>query len=371
MSTEIRFLQMLEDDLREAAAREREPRVDVTGAPRRLPRRGRTWATVAAAALVVLVIAGAIGFLAQGGLRQQRAASTIGGSGTAAPPVKAGEQNLGAAHGTAPGFAVPSPAPVPGTSTDQGVAFGAAATSNGRASLAGPQAPQSDLSKIVRDGRIGVEVPNGQFTKNVAAVTRIAVRHGGIVLSSSTQNDTSGTFTLRVPAKTFDQVMLQLRALGTVEGARVLYQDTTGQDVTAQFVDLKARLSILRGTKARLVSLQSKATTVNEILALGAKIDDVQLQIEKIQGSLNVIDAQVAESTVRVELREQDAQAPSGTEPPERPSLGSAWDRAVQGFLRVVGAVIVGLGYLIPIGIVALGIWLVVMAVRRRRRAAS
>lgn len=369
MNTEIRFLQVLEDDLREAAARERTPRGDISGAPRRLPRRGRTWTTVAAA-LVVLVIAGAIGFLAQGGSRQQRHASTGAASGTAAPGVSEGKApDRPASLG---GLAVPSPAPAPVGVNDQGVAFGSAESASGRgAAAAVPQAPQSDLSKIVRDGRIGVEIPNGQFTKNVAAVTRIAVRHGGIVLSSSTQNDTSGTFTLRVPAKTFDQVMLQLRALGAVEGARILYQDSTGQDVTAQFVDLKARLSILRGTKARLLSLQSKATTVSEILSLGSKIDDVQLQIERIQGSLNVIDAQVAESTVRVELREQDAQAPQGTEPVERPSLGSAWDHAVQGFLRVVGAVIVGLGYLIPIGVVALGIWLVVTAVRRRRRAAS
>ena len=43
----------------------------------------------------------------------------------------------------------------------------------------------------------------------------------------------------------------------------------------------------------------------------------------------------------------------------------------MQGFLRVVGAVVVGLGYLIPLGAVALVAWGVVRLVRRRDRAAS
>ena len=55
----------------------------------------------------------------------------------------------------------------------------------------------------------------------------------------------------------------------------------------------------------------------------------------------------------------------------KQPSLGSAWSRSLQGFLRVIGAVIVGLGYLIPLALIALGVWFAVTLVRRRRRAAS
>ena len=55
----------------------------------------------------------------------------------------------------------------------------------------------------------------------------------------------------------------------------------------------------------------------------------------------------------------------------DNPSLSSAWDHALQGFLRVLGAVIVGLGYLIPLALIGGAIWGVVTLVRKRRRAAS
>ena len=57
------------------------------------------------------------------------------------------------------------------------------------------------------------------------------------MLSSSTQNGQAGQFTLRIPAKRFDLAMDQLRALGTVKTDQV-----TGEDVTAEFIDLQARL---------------------------------------------------------------------------------------------------------------------------------
>jgi uncharacterized protein DUF4349 len=95
----------------------------------------------------------------------------------------------------------------------------------------------------------------------------------------------------------------------------------------------------------------------------------VELQIEQIQGQLNFIENQVAEATVRVDLHEKDAAQELQTTHVENPSLGGAWDRAIQGFLNVVAAVVVGLGYLIPLGLLALAVWSVTRAVRRRREA--
>ena len=383
MNTEIRFLQQLEDDLRDAASREHAAAAahPMSAAPRRLPRRGRTWSAVAAAFVAILVLAGSIGFLAQNGGVSPRAAREPGtavgiGSGTTAPEapgvpapavpaIGVGQVVSGAAASPAPGetsFADAHTADQLGGATGAGSVKGAATD-------ASANAPQTDLSKIIRDGKIGIQVADQSFTENTAAITRIAQRAKGTVMDVSTQNESSGTFTLRIPSRNFDEVMLQLRALGTAEGASILYTEATGKDVTANFIDLQARLSILQGTKARLVDLQSKATTTSQILYLGNQIDQVQLQIEQIQGQLNVIRNQVAESTVTVELREENA--PESTSAADRPSLGSAWDYAVQGFMRVLGAVIVGLGYVIPVAVIGLAISAVVMLVRKRRRGAS
>ena len=80
MNSDIQFLQLLEDDLLAAAEAEMAAEVDgeldaeeaaaagdgrAGSTPRRLPRRGRNWGGVAAAVVILLVLAGGVGFLTQ------------------------------------------------------------------------------------------------------------------------------------------------------------------------------------------------------------------------------------------------------------------------------------------------------------------
>jgi hypothetical protein len=225
---------------------------------------------------------------------------------------------------------------------------------------------QGDLSKIVRDGRIAIVVPDGDFDTSLTTVSRIATSLGGFVLTSTTRDQSTGTFTLRIPAKKFDVAMERLRGIGEVNAEAV-----TGQDVTAEFIDQTARLQILLDRRDLLQSLQNDATTSQEILRLAGLIEQTQLEIEKTQGQLRYLKDQVAEATIRIELREQHAPEQEQEPSTDSPSLSRAIRLGWQGFLRVIGAVIVGLGYLVPIAAIGLAIWGIVTLVRRRRRAAS
>jgi hypothetical protein len=250
---------------------------------------------------------------------------------------------------------------------------GTAGGSSGRTSqgIGAVPADQGDLTKIIRDGRIGIVIADGSFSKGVAGVTQIARRNGGFVLESSSRDERSGALTLRIPAKRFDDTMLALRALsGELEG-EVEFQDITGQDVTAEFIDLGARLDILQDRRELLLDIQAEATSSSEILRLAALIDDVTLQIENIQGRLNFLKDQVAEATIKVEVRERDVQREDPGPDTENPSLADSFELAVQGFLRIVGAIVIGLGYLIPLGVIALLAWGVLTLVRRRDRGAN
>jgi hypothetical protein len=59
------------------------------------------------------------------------------------------------------------------------------------------------------------------------------------------------------------------------------------------------------------------------------------------------------------------------TQEVQNPSVGTAWDRAVAGFFGVIAAVVIGVGYLVPIAIFALLVLFVVTLVRRRRAASQ
>ena len=400
MNTEIRSLQLLDDDLQAVASRERDRLASLehsldagAGGPRRLPRRGRSggnrnWGGMAAALVVVLVLAGGIGVLSQG------ASDDSGSSADSAVPGSLEEVGDGVSGEGGSGGEAPAPTTAPGLQTDRdraafeangsdqaldaqysavGQAGTAGGSGGGRTSqgIGAVPADQGDLTKIIRDGRIGIVIADGSFSKGVAGVTQIARRNGGFVLESSSRDERSGTLTLRVPAKRFDDTMLALRALSGQLDGEVEFQDITGQDVTAEFIDLGARLEILQDRRELLRDIQADATSSSEILRLAALIDDVTLQIENIQGRLNFLKDQVAEATIKVEVRERDVEREEPGPDPENPSLGDSVQLGVQGFLRIVGAIVIGLGYLIPLAVVALIVWGVIMLVRRRDRGAS
>jgi len=267
-----------------------------------------------------------------------------------------------------------------GSTTKQGItthyAAGTVANQNASASPAPgfeqtQQGPSSDvapgdLSKIIRDGQIAVTIDDGSFKTKAGAVAHIAAVNGGSILSSSTEGGDSGSFTVRVPAANFDKAMVQLSQLGTVDSSA-----SQGQDVTAQFVDLKAHMKIYLSRRKVLFGLMGKATTIGQSLTLQNQLDQVQLKIDQITGQLNYINKQVAESTIKVDLHEPGAAVAQSTDSVDNPSLGHAWDRAVQGVLNVMAATLIGLGYLIPLLIIAGIVFVIVRLVRRRRIAAE
>ncbi len=338
MKSDIEYLTLLEKDLREAGQRERWMK---TAPPfRRRRSSGIGWGAVAASVIGLLVVAGLIGLLA-----------TNGGLGSSA------DQKAAAASTT----------PVGRTSFGNLSGASGATGASGEAARPLARSPVTrtdDVSKIIRDGSMSIQLEKDGFSAGFAAVTRIAQNNGGFVLSSQIRGQRRGTLVLRIPAKRFDDAMLALRDVGVVQA-----QSVSGRDVTAQYIDLTARLLNAIGQRTVLRNLMAQATTIRETITVQNRLSQVELQIEQIQGQLNFIQDQVAEATVHVELHEKDAAQVQSSNAVENPSLGSAWDRSIQGFLNVVSAVMIGLGYLIPIAVLALIIWLITVAVRRRRGA--
>ena len=334
MKTDIEYLRTLDRDLQQAASREKWMQVAPTV---RHDRSSGGWGTVAAGLIGLLVVAGVIGMIATNrglGGSADDAASTTGATGAAAATGAGGNDGSVTAWG----------------SLEQIVGE--------------PAGPEADVAKIIRDGSMSIEVPKDDFSKGFAAVTRIAQNNGGFVLSSQTRGQRRGTLVLRIPAKRFDDAMVALRGIGVVQA-----QSITGKDVTAQYIDLKARLLNAVAQRTVLRNLMAQATTIQETITVQNRLSQVELEVEQIQGQLNFIDDQVAEATVRVELHEEDAAQLQQTDVVENPSLGSAWDRSIQGFLNVVSAVVIGLGYLVPLAALGLIVWLITAAVRRRRAA--
>ena len=365
MDSEFEILRRFETQLTRVAER------DARRAASPPPRRRRPWKAWLGAAAALLALSLVVGLLATGGgLSSRTSASSAAAQGDF--------QNVGAqvnapvpaANGARTNQAAPK-APVhfgvvdtPGQQAAVGVEQQSGSTTTGE-STQGAQQPQADLSKIIRDGQIAVTIDDGSFKAKAGSVAHIAAVNGGSILSSSTEGGDSGSFTLRIPSANFDKAMVQLAQLGTVDSSA-----SQGQDVTAQYVDLQAHRKIYLSRRKVLFGLMSHATTIGQTLTLQNQLDQVQLKIDQITGQLHYIKKQVAESTIKVDLHEPGAAAAESSDAIDHPSLGRAWDRAVQGFFNIVAATVVGLGYLIPLLVLA-GIVLLVVRFARRRRLAE
>jgi hypothetical protein len=306
-----------------------------------------------------LGLAAVVGFIATGGLSV--GASNDSRGATAAPAAE-----MSRAPSAVAGLTSEGSGRVVGTGVNDSVSGGGVAGGGVSASVGSIGALPVIGPAVVKTARLDVQVPKGVFDDAFETAMQVAGRYGGYVQSSSTSGTKvhSGSLTIRVPSASFQNAMTDLSRVGTVQSRSV-----SGQDVTNEYVDLNARLRTWETQEAVLLRLMKRATSVEATLRVQANLQDVQFRIEQIKGQLRVLENQTDLATIDVSLHEPGAVVrPPRPPAEERPSLAEAWTKAVNGFLGVLFATVVGLGYLVPIALICLAIW---FAVRRMRPAAS
>jgi hypothetical protein len=214
--------------------------------------------------------------------------------------------------------------------------------------------------KIVKTADIVLEVKDGTFQEAFSNAEGIADQHGGFIISSSTsgQEARSGELTIRVSSEQFEEALAALKSVGILRSEQV-----DGQDVTADFVDLQARLRHAQIQERFFLTLLREADSISESISVNRHLQEAHLVVERLKGQLRLLRDQTSLGTITVRVHEEGVAPESKDEPNE---LASAWGRAIEGAEDVLVAVIVGLGYLVPILVVLLIIWLGFRTVRSR-----
>ena len=243
---------------------------------------------------------------------------------------------------------------------------------------------------LVRNGQISLAVDKGAVPGTVARIIGLTDSMGGYIVSTymgtmspdqpypmgeptdgggdyqtmmkPTDGDPYAMITVRVPARNFDEAIARLSRLGTVEQLT-----TSSDDVTGQMIDLRARLRHFNAVEARLLGYLAQTTTISETLRVQDRLDEVQLQIEQLEGQLNAMDETVSFSMLSVSVAENDA-------------VVVAAQKSAAGFtgrfmhsLRLIGhgaqVTFVAFGALIPFAVLAIVVGgILVLAGRRYGR---
>ena len=172
-----------------------------------------------------------------------------------------------------------------------------AAANTGANAPSGAPLPQPDR-KIVKNATITLEVQDVSGALN--QVTLLSSQYGGYVVSSRSwyvQDYPHAAYDFAVPVERFEEVLEQVRHLG-----KVLDEQTSGQDVTDQYVDLEARIRNQEATAERIRGFLDQTRTVDEALKVNQQLAQVEEQLEQLKGQRNALGQRAAFSTLNVEF---------------------------------------------------------------------
>ena len=266
------------------------------------------------------------------------AAAACGGAGSA--PTSGDQSRAGGAGQQSLGDG--GPAKQPGSITDP-----ANPVPNVVPTIQGPQ--------VIRTAQLTISVASGLFDTKLADLRTVVEQEQGYIAGTDAQsnpasNDSirTGVITFMVPAAKFDETIDLLARMGTLKSEHI-----GGNDVSAQYVDLQARLANAMAQRDAMLVLLKRAQSIQDIISVQTQIGQITGQIEQLKGQIQYIEHNTSYSTVTVSLLE--AGAPLQVQKQDSWGFATALSDAAHNFVATINYVVTGLGAIGPI-LVLLGL---------------
>jgi len=202
--------------------------------------------------------------------------------------------------------------------------------------------PVRDDLKIIRTGELTLQV--AAYEGAVEAIERTITEKGGFIADAGTREEAGGALVgrivVRVTPEQFEATFAALKKIGRVESENV-----KAADVTAEYVDLEARIKGLQITEERLRELIANKSFVDKIqslLEVEREMNRVRTEIEQLQGQLRVMADRVALSTIIVTVREASRNVPTASLSVEVVTLDEAADALGEMLAKTGGRLVSG-----------------------------
>jgi hypothetical protein len=152
-----------------------------------------------------------------------------------------------------------------------------------------------DLSVVVADPKTKMN-----------AISKMAKDMGGFVVSSNlyqsyTRNGNpvpEASLVIRVPEEKLDEALEKIKK----DAIEVQSETRSGEDVTAQYVDLKSRLTTYEDALAQLEKIMAEKTTPDEVLNVFNQMMYYREQIELIKGQMKYYEEASSLSAISLKL---------------------------------------------------------------------
>ena len=219
------------------------------------------------------------------------------------------------------------------------------------------------------DVSYGVEVDD--ITKGINDVVALSDRHGGQIfertINITDDRSSTASFVIKLPPANVEAALAELDAIGVQRTA-----SQGPEDVTSQVVDIDARLVTAQASLDRVRKLLEAATDLGQVLSLESQLTERETLVEQYTAMKRAVSDRVSLATLRVQLSlspEPVATTVVEPKPAEKATIGKAFKSGWNGFLTVLAAIVIFIGYTAPyLFIAAIGAALLIPIGRRRRQ---
>lgn len=217
--------------------------------------------------------------------------------------------------------------------------------------------------QVIRHANLSVRVPNVENAEK--SVHKLVDGSGGYIESAeSTDLDQVGptlNMNLRVPVRDFDRLIEAFEGLGIRQSKKI-----TSQDVTAQLVDMEARLRTMRVSEETYRGLLKRQNDLQRVIDLEQRLTEVRSQIESLDAQRKAMANLASLSNIELVLTQDAVQTAQHQDPNW---VAETWGQStlmVGGIFRVVVQGLIFLAVLSPLWVPIL-----LLAQRAIRRSAA
>lgn len=207
-----------------------------------------------------------------------------------------------------------------------------------------------------------------EFDSLVSKLEQRTTELGGYIENIIVNKDNGGgrksaSLTIRIPASRLSEFVNDVS-----ENSNILSREENSQDITLQYVDLKSRKDVLETEKTKLLEFMEKAETIEDVIALEARLSEVRYELESMEAQLRVYDNKVDYATIQLTLGEVKVLTPQ-KDATVLEQMQNGFMKSVRslgrGLLGVAVWFVSSLPFLIPLAVI---VFAVIFIVRKRIR---
>jgi hypothetical protein len=159
----------------------------------------------------------------------------------------------------------------------------------------------SEGSRIQIRGTISLEVHN--ISDAVEDIRTLVNQHNARVASSEYGDSYRkyANISILVPKESFHELSEAIKNVGT----KVTTENISSIDVTEEFVDIEARLNVMKQTENRFITLLSETATVNEIMSVERELMRLRGEIDSLEGRMKYLSKTTDNSVLNVHITEE------------------------------------------------------------------